>query len=80
MWSYFRDLIAGLEYCHECAQIIHRDIKPDNLLLDQDDRIKIADFGVSFIMENGSDEITATAGSNYFFAPEVTKGNSYFNI
>ena len=51
--------------------MIHRDIKPENLLIDENDRLKIADFGVSFIMENGSDEIATTAGSNYYFAPEV---------
>ena len=67
LWKYFRDLITGLHYCklnfnkqisvHECAGIVHRDIKPDNLLIDENDRLKISDFGVSFIIENGSDEI-----------------------
>jgi len=40
-------------------------------LIDEQDHLKISDFGVSFLMENGSDEITTTAGSNYFLAPEV---------
>lgn len=57
IWKYFRQLIAALEYCHENARIIHRDIKPENILLDENDNIKLSDFGVSFIMENGSDEI-----------------------
>ena len=43
-------------------------------MLDENDKVKIADFGVSYIMENGSDEISNTAGSNYFFAPEVCQG------
>ena len=42
---------------HECAGIIHRDIKPENILIDLNDRVKISDFGVSFIIENGCDEI-----------------------
>lgn len=71
IWKYFRDLISGLHYLHECAGVIHRDIKPENLLIDENDRLKIADFGVSFIMENGSDDIATTAGSNYYFSPEV---------
>lgn len=76
-WSYFRDIIQGLEYCHEVAGIIHRDIKPENLLIDENDNVRIADFGVSFMIENGSDESKATIGSAYFMAPEICKGTSY---
>ena len=68
VWQHFRDLISGLEYCHEVAGIIHRDIKPENMLISQDDVLKISDFGVSTIMENGRDLVTTTAGSNYFFS------------
>lgn len=77
MRIYFRDLICALEYCHECANIIHRDIKPENILIDEHDRVKLADFGVSCIMENGVDEVSTTAGSNFFFSPEACEGKKY---
>jgi serine/threonine protein kinase len=46
-----------LNIVHECAGVIHRDLKPENMLIDDNDRIKIGDFGVSFLIENGSDEL-----------------------
>ena len=87
IWRYFRDMLSGLHYCknsefkndivHEGACVIHRDIKPENMLIDENDKLKISDFGVSHIIENGSDEIQSTAGSNYYFAPEICDGNTY---
>ena len=62
---------------HECAGIVHRDLKPENLLIDEHDNLKISDFGVSYMIENGSDSIQSTAGSNYFFSPEICQGVSY---
>ena len=47
MRKYFGQLVLALEYCHNELGIIHRDIKPDNLLLDENDNIKLSDFGVS---------------------------------
>ena len=57
--------------------MIHRDIKPENILIDQNDRIILADFGVSYIMENGNDKINTTAGTNLYFCPEICKGYYY---
>jgi [calcium/calmodulin-dependent protein kinase] kinase len=53
-----------VEYCHECAQVLHRDIKCENILIDEVNHIKLADFGVSFsIKEGGDDVLTQKAGT-----------------
>lgn len=44
IWQYMRDIVTGLEYLHS-QHIIHRDVKPENLLLTSDGHIKISDFG-----------------------------------
>ncbi|CAG8520286.1 7035_t:CDS:10 [Paraglomus occultum] len=68
--SYFRDIILGVEYLHS-NDIVHRDIKPDNLLLSSDDTLKIVDFGVSEIFASGNDKTVKPAGSPAFMAPEL---------
>jgi serine/threonine protein kinase len=42
----FKQVCEAVEYCHS-MQIAHRDIKPDNLLLQEEGKIKLCDFGVS---------------------------------
>lgn len=67
--KYFRDVILGLEYLHY-QKICHRDLKPSNLLLSDDDRIKIADFGVCNEFNDENDAIlTSTLGTPAFIAP-----------
>lgn len=68
---WFRDLILGIEYLH-AQGVVHRDIKPDNLLLTEDNVLKIVDFGVSEMFEKQSEMITAkSAGSPAFLPPEL---------
>lgn len=77
----FRDVLLGLEYLHMLG-IVHRDVKPANLLVSSDNIVKISDFGVSFaLFLNGPDnslnelELAKTAGTPAFFAPELCQTN-----
>ena len=48
---YFQQIVDALVYCHKQG-VYHRDLKPENLLLDEAGRIKITDFGMSFMREH----------------------------
>ncbi|XP_064392377.1 calcium/calmodulin-dependent protein kinase kinase 1-like [Halichondria panicea] len=72
--NYFIDMILGLEYLHS-QHVIHRDIKPMNLLLDDNFRVKIADFGVSEEIERTESNLSRYAGTPAFVAPECLDGS-----
>lgn len=52
--------------------VVHRDIKPENLLVNKDNELKIADFGVSQILEK-DEEISSKVGTQAYLAPEMWK-------
>ncbi|XP_031635678.1 serine/threonine-protein kinase par-1 isoform X2 [Contarinia nasturtii] len=71
----FWQILSAVEYCHKRG-IVHRDLKAENLLLDSNMRIKIADFGFSNFFH--PDELLATwCGSPPYAAPEVFEGKRY---
>lgn len=75
MWGaqkYFRQLISGVEYLHSRG-VAHRDLKPENLLLDNNDNLKISDFGLATIyrMQGKERLLEKKCGTLPYVAPEV---------
>ncbi|KAJ9471911.1 CBL-interacting protein kinase 15 [Diplonema papillatum] len=74
--DYFKQLISAVSYCHRKG-IAHRDLKPENLLLNEDETVlKISDFGLSTVQEEGT-LLRAVVGSPHYLAPEVLGTSGY---
>ncbi|KAJ6240256.1 map/microtubule affinity-regulating kinase [Anaeramoeba flamelloides] len=73
--KFFAQIVSGISYCHS-KNIVHRDLKLENLLLTKDHQIKIIDFGLSNFSKR--DELLNTfCGSASYAAPEVLQGKEY---
>lgn len=71
----FRQIVSAVQYCHQ-KHVIHRDLKAENLLLDCNMCIKIADFGFSNEFTPGS-KLDTFCGSPPYAAPELFQGKKY---
>nr|CAD7415266.1 unnamed protein product [Timema poppensis] len=71
----FQQIVAAVHYCHT-RQIVHRDLKAENLLLDLDKDIKLADFGFSNHFQPGQ-KMSTWCGSPPYAAPELFEGREY---
>ncbi|XP_060106438.1 serine/threonine-protein kinase SIK2 isoform X2 [Heteronotia binoei] len=71
----FWQILSAVEYCHS-RKIVHRDLKAENLLLDNNMNIKIADFGFGNFYKSG-EPLTTWCGSPPYAAPEVFEGQQY---
>ncbi|KAL1122710.1 hypothetical protein AAG570_003037 [Ranatra chinensis] len=74
VWS--RQLISGLTYLHAIG-VVHRDLKCENVLISNNRRVKIADFGFSKFLEKEGDLCSTYCGSLGYSAPEVLEGKPY---
>ncbi|EPB82510.1 CAMK/CAMKL protein kinase [Mucor circinelloides 1006PhL] len=73
--KWFLQLIDAIQYCHSLG-IIHRDLKLENILIDQDDNVKICDFG--FARQTDKNQLLKTfCGSLAYSAPEVIQRQNY---
>ncbi len=80
VWDVLRQILKGLRYLHDNS-IVHGDIKPQNLLVNEMGVIKIADFGISKFVNDTSDgekeKLLETAGTPAFMSPELCSGKAY---
>ncbi|KAM4770817.1 protein kinase C zeta type-like [Rhinophrynus dorsalis] len=73
---YAAEMSLGLQYLHQC-NIIHRDLKVDNILLDAEGHIKITDFGISKIFFNEKQGTRTPCGMFPYVAPEILMKKVY---
>nr|XP_051704976.1 serine/threonine-protein kinase SIK3 isoform X6 [Oryctolagus cuniculus] len=71
----FKQIVTAVYFCH-CRNIVHRDLKAENLLLDANLNIKIADFGFSNLFTPGQ-LLKTWCGSPPYAAPELFEGKEY---
>ncbi len=74
--QYVTQVAAGLQYAHE-QKIIHRDVKPENMLLSQNQTVMLTDFGIAVQLQNtriSSDAQPQNAGTSAYMAPEQFNG------
>lgn len=71
----FRQITSAVHYCHKNG-VVHRDLKLENILLDKDLNVKLADFGLSNNFLKGT-LLQTYCGSPLYAAPEIVKGQPY---
>lgn len=76
--KFFQQLINAVEFCHSRG-VYHRDLKPENLLLDENENLKVSDFGLSALSESKRQDglLHTTCGTPAYVAPEVINRKGY---
>jgi len=74
--AYLKEIVPALQYAHD-QNILHRDIKPDNILIGRQGELLLSDFGIAMLSRTGKTSVqgpTGTGGTPYYMAPEQFRG------
>ena len=78
IYNWIHEIINGIYYLHYNKRIIHRDIKPNNIFLTKEARIKIGDFGISRVFDDESTSIASThLGTYKYMSPQIVNHTKY---
>ncbi|XP_067848363.1 rhodopsin kinase GRK1 [Heptranchias perlo] len=73
---YSAQIVCGMEHLHQ-SRIIYRDLKPENVLLDNDGHVRISDLGLAVELKRDQNKTSGYAGTPGFMAPELLLGEEY---
>ncbi|CAF1200218.1 unnamed protein product, partial [Adineta ricciae] len=77
IWRVFIQLMLALRYLHKEKGIVHRDLTANNIMLDDEYRVKITDFGLAKLRDDNSSKMTSAVGTLYYACPEIIQHCNY---
>jgi len=77
LWNIFTQIVLGLRYIHKEKRIIHRDLTPNNIMLGENDKVTITDFGLSRQKEPDTSKMISVVGTILYSCPEIIQNLPY---
>lgn len=76
IWNIFIQICLALRYLHKEKRIVHRDLTPNNIMLGEQDKVTLTDFGLAKQKQENS-KMTSVVGTILYSCPEVVKSEPY---
>ncbi|XP_050419048.2 serine/threonine-protein kinase Nek10 [Patella vulgata] len=77
VWNIFLQMVLALRYLHKEKNIVHRDLTPSNIMLDEHDKITITDFGLAKQKRSDCSKMTSVVGTILYSCPEIVQHKPY---
>ncbi|KAL4222854.1 Serine/threonine-protein kinase Nek10 [Mactra antiquata] len=77
IWNILMQMLLALRYLHKDKGIVHRDLTPNNIMLGENDKVTITDFGLAKVKGTDTSKMTSVCGTILYSCPEMVEGHPY---